>query len=60
MTIIKKWGPSILHGLAVVLIALTPSVQQLAVQHPTYAALIAAVWGWVLHWAQSPNSASRA
>jgi hypothetical protein len=55
MNTLKKYWPSLAHVLAVVVIAANPSVQAQAVSHPGYSAIIGAVWGFLLHWAQSPS-----
>jgi len=41
----------IIHGAAMLVLFLSPSVQQFLVQHAGYATAGGAAWGWLLHWA---------
>ena len=45
----------IIHGVAVAVVFLNPSVKdfvaQFATSHPTDALVVSAVYGWLLHWA---------
>ena len=54
--LLAKWWPSVAHAGAVAILFLNSSVQAYAVAHPAQAAGILLVWGWALHWAQSPKS----
>ena len=56
---IKKYWPSLAHTVAVGVIWLNPSVQAFASANPKSAAagtLGVMVWGYILHWAESPAS----
>ena len=55
MKTLKKYWPSITHAAAVAILFVAPGVSALAAAHPKSSAGILLVWGWVLHWAQSPN-----
>jgi hypothetical protein len=54
MNIVKKYIPSIVHVVGVLVIFLTPSVNQFASAHATYSATVLLVWGVALHHFQSP------
>ena len=55
---LKKYWPSIATIAASVVTFLSPSVQSYIGVHKTYAVPLLAIWGIVLHWAESPRSAS--
>jgi len=46
-----KYKGYLIHGAAVAVVFLTPSVQAWANQHTVYAAAVLSVWGFALHWA---------
>lgn len=51
---LKKWWPTILHGIGVLVIFLNPSVIAWISMHPDKSAGIAAAWGFIMHILQSP------
>ena len=56
MKTLLKYSPSIVSLLAIVAGFLTPSIQQLASQHPQYSIAIMGLWSVLLHHLQSPNA----
>jgi hypothetical protein len=46
-----KYKGYIIHGAAVLIIFLSPSVQQFLLTHAAYSAVGGVVWGFLLHWA---------
>lgn len=47
----SKYKGYLIHGAAVAVIFLVPSVQHFLGSHPAYAAPGAIIWGFILHWA---------
>lgn len=51
----KQW-PFLLHLAASGIVLVTPDIKTIAAAHPAYTMLIMAIWGKLLHWAESPRS----
>jgi hypothetical protein len=55
-TYLAKLWPSLVTLGAGLILFLAPSVQAYAGAHPAYSVPILTLWGFFLHWAQSPRT----
>lgn len=53
---LKKQWPYLVHLAAMAVLFLDPAVQTWAAHHTAYGMAVVALWGKLLHWAESPRS----